>query len=329
MAETIGEMILPGTYIDVRAEGLIGVGAISVGNIGVVGSASRGPLNEPVLLGSYGDAVSTFGAYDEWTTEAGKTPLSLTRTVQQLYKGGARSVYAVRVANAADVSTAEWTVTQADDSALFVLKASSPGSWANSLKVSVTRDGDTGPFALTVQHGAAKQSFEGANAGDLVREVNDAGDLVTAADPAAGDEVQEPKDVSQTKQGGPDGAAVTTTEVATGLGKLSKQPVHIVTVAGLPAKDVAATVLSHIEANENEGRDRIGVLGASSDDPAAIIATDVAAGSSGRLVLVAPGIEAADDARVGAADRSVTLPGAYAAALVARDETFPATRAAA
>jgi hypothetical protein len=42
MSETITEMILPGTYIEVRAEGLISVGGISTGNIGVVGTASRG-----------------------------------------------------------------------------------------------------------------------------------------------------------------------------------------------------------------------------------------------------------------------------------------------
>ena len=32
MSETIAEMVLPGTYIDVRAEGLIGVGGISTGS---------------------------------------------------------------------------------------------------------------------------------------------------------------------------------------------------------------------------------------------------------------------------------------------------------
>lgn len=34
------EMILPGTYIEVRDEGLISAGRISTGNIGIVGTAS-------------------------------------------------------------------------------------------------------------------------------------------------------------------------------------------------------------------------------------------------------------------------------------------------
>ena len=66
MTESIGEMIIPGTYIEVRAEGLIGVGGISTGNIGVVGTANRGPVGEAVILGSYAEALSTFGNYDPW-----------------------------------------------------------------------------------------------------------------------------------------------------------------------------------------------------------------------------------------------------------------------
>ena len=73
MSEAIGEMILPGTYIEVRSEGLIGVGGISTGNIGVVGTANRGPLNTPVILGSYTEAVDTFGSYDSFPGTATKT----------------------------------------------------------------------------------------------------------------------------------------------------------------------------------------------------------------------------------------------------------------
>ena len=36
----MAEMILPGTYIEVRPEGLIAPGQITVGNIGVVGTAA-------------------------------------------------------------------------------------------------------------------------------------------------------------------------------------------------------------------------------------------------------------------------------------------------
>src|SRR5262245_50156022 len=99
MSETIGEMIMPGTYIDVRAEGLIGVSGIATGNVGVVGTANRGPLNTVKVLGSYAEALETFGAYDRWAGTNVTPALTLTRTIEQLFKGGASTVYAVRVAN--------------------------------------------------------------------------------------------------------------------------------------------------------------------------------------------------------------------------------------
>src|SRR5882762_5856991 len=98
MSEAIGEMIIPGTYIEVRAEGLIGVGGISTGNIGVVGTANRGPVNEVQILGSYSEALDTFGSYDRWPA-TGSPSFNLTRTLEQVFKGGGSTVYAVRVAN--------------------------------------------------------------------------------------------------------------------------------------------------------------------------------------------------------------------------------------
>ncbi|MEP7380591.1 MAG: hypothetical protein ABI910_02840 [Gemmatimonadota bacterium] len=99
MSETITEMILPGTYIDVRAEGLIGVGGISTGNIGVVGTANRGPMQEVRILSSYSEALDTFGAYDAWPSDSAKRAdaLTLTRALEQIFRGGGSTVYAVRV----------------------------------------------------------------------------------------------------------------------------------------------------------------------------------------------------------------------------------------
>ncbi|HZU24371.1 MAG TPA: hypothetical protein VFA04_02555, partial [Bryobacteraceae bacterium] len=79
MSETITEMIIPGTYIEVRAEGLIGVTGIATGNIGIVGTASRGPVGgAPTILSSFADAQQTFGAYDAWGG-GGNNELTLVR----------------------------------------------------------------------------------------------------------------------------------------------------------------------------------------------------------------------------------------------------------
>lgn len=323
MSEAISEMILPGTYIEVRSEGLIGVGGISTGNIGVVGTANRGPLNEAVILGSYAEALEIFGAYDRFPGTLAAPAQTLTRTLEQVFKGGGSTVYAVRVANlAADtpMNTMTWSVNAAANTLLFTLTATSPGTWANAIASAFTAATATQPATLTLTLGRLKETFTGANSGDLFDAVRDGSRLVTAADLDDADRgatVVEVVAASGADLGGPDGVAATTTELAAGLGVLATKPVNIVVAGGFDAKTAAATMLAHLEETENDGRERIGVMGTSSDVPATLVTDDVSKGSNPRLVLVAPGIMADDAARVGEINKRVRLPAAYAAALVA------------
>jgi hypothetical protein len=319
MSETIGEMILPGTYIEVRSEGLISVGGIATGNIGIVGTANRGPLDQVVVLGNYSDAIDTFGSYDRWPTVATDQPkaLSLTRTLEQLFAAGASTVYAVRISSVADMKTMSWTLTSATDATLITLTASSPGTWANSIVANL--DAPNGqPVKLTLTLGRVKETFTGANAGELAQSITDGSRFVTVSGPADADRGTVPKKVvASSTAGGPDGAQITTTEVATGLAVLENQTINIVAVAGMDANTGAAPVLAHLEATENEGRERMAVMGASTDTPADIISNDSSKASNPRFILVAPGIVADDAARAGEANTSVNLPASYAAALVA------------
>ncbi|MCP4600672.1 MAG: phage tail protein [Proteobacteria bacterium] len=317
MSESIGEMILPGTYIDVRAEGLIGVGGIAVGNVGVVGTANRGPLNKIEVLGSHGEAKDMFGDYDAWPDKSADQPgaLTLTRTMEQLFAGGASTVYAVRVANiAGDMASTTWAVTFDDGgspSTLFELVANSPGTWGNDIEIELTTSGGE-PAIISITHGRIKEKFEGDDAEALIEAIDGASQLVKTANPAVTlttkpDAVGDPTDVAT------NGNPATSTEAEEGLALLENHPVNIVVVGGMDAKTVAAKVLTHLENTENDGRERIAILGASSDDTATLIADDVGAGSNPRLVLVAPGI-VSDDAT---AKKRVNLPGPYAAAVVA------------
>jgi len=329
MSETIGEMILPGTYIEVRAEGLIGVGGIATGNVGVVGTANRGPVGKVVVLGSYAEAVETFGPYDRWADpplvvdplHPFTPPLTLTRTLEQLFKGGASTVYAVRIANGSPAAMS-WKVESApaslpsDASILFTLTAKSPGTWANAIVVAL--DAPAGqPATLTLTLGKTKESFSGSTAAELASAVAAGSRLVDVSNLATGSTPPPQSIVPSPTAGGPDGATAGTTEVASGLGFLANQAVNIVVVGGLAAKEVAGTVLAHLEQTENDGQERLAVLGASSDEPAKLFADDSSKGSNPRLILVAPGLVADDAARAGEANPAVKLPGAYAAALVA------------
>ncbi len=100
MAETFvaANLILPGTYIRVRSEGLIGVRGISSGNIGIVGGTATGP-GETFTLSSLPEAEAAFGP--PAVVPAGPS-LNLTAQIGELYRGGARTVYARGVSDAAD-----------------------------------------------------------------------------------------------------------------------------------------------------------------------------------------------------------------------------------
>jgi hypothetical protein len=105
-------LVLPGTYIRVRSEGLIGVGGISTGNIGLVATAATG-IGETHNLSSVDEAVEHFGDSDAVTSRA----LNLSRLAGELFRGGGRTIYAHGVAVAAvqaDYETAFGEVVKED-----------------------------------------------------------------------------------------------------------------------------------------------------------------------------------------------------------------------
>jgi hypothetical protein len=132
-------MILPGTYIDVLSEGLIAPGQITVGNLGVVGTASKGTIGRPRLISSYNDALAIFGPYDSYMdpndpTKRRGSALTLVRALELAFGSGATTVYAVRVGNGAKVATA--TLASAGGPCV-TLAADSEGTWGNSITVGV------------------------------------------------------------------------------------------------------------------------------------------------------------------------------------------------
>ena len=129
----MAEMIVPGTYIDVRAEGLISAGRIATGVVGVVGTAASGPLNQAVTLAGIAQAREMFGAPDDYAQpEDGSHPLTLTRALQYVYGNGASGVIAVRIAGSSAAS-ATLTLKAAGGDTVVTLAAASPGAWANDM----------------------------------------------------------------------------------------------------------------------------------------------------------------------------------------------------
>jgi hypothetical protein len=140
MSETIVETILPGVYIEVRAEGLLTVGAISTGNVGVIGTAQKGG-KKIENLSSFDDGRAKFGRATTWDPSANGSNMTLVRSLKLLFDNGARTVYARRVFDEESALAAGYELKK-NSTVLLKLKAKTPGTWGNELEIRV-EDGET------------------------------------------------------------------------------------------------------------------------------------------------------------------------------------------
>lgn len=313
MSESIAEMILPSTYIEVRSEGLLGVGSIATGNIGIVGSAAKGPRNQVVILGSYADAVDAFGAYDSFASPVvNGQPLSLVRALEQAFKGGASSVYAVRIANG-DPARATLAIQATGALPGFTITAKEGGTWAHAISVTLVDESTVGnpKFTLALSYRIVKESFSAATVQGLATALA-ASTLVDVGAVTNGGVAPATIDPAQPLAGGIDRADISASDLADGLAVLESQPVNILLAGGFGSQAARGAVLAHLEATENEGKERIAILGATASASSTVL-TEAGALSSPRVVLVGPGIVASDSA----AKAAVSLPPPYLAAMVA------------
>lgn len=328
MSESIAEMVIPGTYIEVRAEGLIAVGAIATGNIGIVGTAGRGPVEVVRAIGSLAEATDLYGLPDAFgTPRLAASPLTLVRALEQAYAGGARNVFAVRAANG-DRTAAALAVRAAGNLDGFTVSArgilddltgteiaGSSGTWGHDIHVDVGPDTSSGAtrWRMTVSYRNRREVFEGANLGE-VHAAAGASALVSVGAVTNAGSACDP--ISANLAGGTDGADASAADLADALAVLEDQPINILLVAGVGVNVIGNVVAGHLERTENEGRERIAVLGARASGNASAatgVEQDADATADDRIVLVAPGLRTIDTA----SDREVALPPAYLAAVVA------------
>lgn len=319
MSESISEMILPGTYIEVRAEGLIGVGGIATGNIGIVGTAAKGPKNKAIALGNYAEALDFFGEPDDWSNE---NKLTLVRTAQMAFQGGGKNVYAVRIANGDPVKAQANIHSTNISSADFTMTAKEPGTYGNQIRYSVaevTLKGGDKSYVLTLTYRNVKEVYEGANIGDIQAQLKtdsmlvDVSDVVNAADalvPASERALNQNSDDSN-GTAGLDHPDVSGVDLEEGLAVLENEPVNILLVGGFDVQTGGDKVGAHLERTENIGKERMAVIGASAAT-SSTVETDADSVNDDRIVLVAPGMTTDDPV----SKTEVTYPPAYLAAVV-------------
>ena len=293
------EMILPGTYVEVRAEGLITAGSVATGNIGVVGTADAGPKNEVVLLSSLAEAKEKF--VDSMT---GSENTPLMKALQLIFANGGRSVYAVRAGQDGKKSQLELKVTPADggdngeeaaSQPGLLLQAKEAGAAGDSIKISVTQDDTkTPPTTVTIAKGQGKRNTETytiTSLKDLYRQIEDANagnkpSLVEAIELSPALKEKLPDAIGETlMSGGKDGDPP---DYGAALTALEQELVNIVVLAGITAQEAErkTELEGHLKQTAGLKRERIGIMDLGSDSDGAEIGAD-----NGRLILVTPGLQ--------------------------------------
>ncbi len=299
------EAILPGTYITVRDEGLISAGQVVSGNIGIVGTAAKGPVDEVQILGSFSEAKAIFGEIDP------ARQLTLIQALEQIYNNGGKTVYAVRTA--AKAAKATYKIKDSSDKDLVTLEAKTPGTWGNDIKIKISDADSPNSKKVELTYQNTKETYTISKSGDLEQQVNNqtkVSTLVTAT-LAKGSSSTLPKNTDDSGEKftpGSDGEPASAEEYKNSLVQLENELINLVLLAGQDVSNSAmvTALLGHLNTTATIKRERIGIIGSGTPDD-----VDTSAGhplDSDRLILVAPGLQISPQ---------VKLSGAYTAAAVA------------
>ena len=149
----------PGVYLEEIPSGSKPIEGVSTSTTAFIGHASRGPIDEPVLIGKFDDYVETFGNISSENDAMGLAVLAF-------YLNGGKSAYICRLGNrdGSNLPTYDTAETELDGdsgsaSAVLTVTASSPGAWANSYSILVSNaDSTARTFDLSI--GVSDTEFE-------------------------------------------------------------------------------------------------------------------------------------------------------------------------
>jgi phage tail sheath protein FI len=136
----------PGVYIQEVPSGVRTIAGVATSITAFVGYTRKGLMDKAVLCTSFADFQRSHGGLDA------ASPLSYA--VNQFYKNGGSLAYVVRVAK--DAAAAAWSLKGEANTEVLKVSASSPGSWADDLRVLVNRDdarNSNSEFNLEVERG--------------------------------------------------------------------------------------------------------------------------------------------------------------------------------
>ncbi|GIM47038.1 tail protein [Collibacillus ludicampi] len=218
---------------------------VPTGNIGLVGTFSRGPLNTPTLVTSYPDLVKKFGEVDQNFSLTG--PI----TARGIFKQGNTNVYVVRISSSTNPATyAKVYLYDSNNNLVMILQAATPGSWGDALTATVSNGTKPGTFKISLQYGSESETWDnlviaqpatpiaGAVLVSTIFGPNGQSQLATATFPSTPN-INAPANGTYAFTGGTDGADASPADyigsnmngVKTGLYALDNAPVNLVLCA--------------------------------------------------------------------------------------------------
>ena len=118
----------PGVYVQKLESGVRTVAGVPTSIVGFIGTATRGPVNEPVTCFSFSDFTRAFGGLSASST--------MSYCLDDFFANGGGQAEIVRLFHAVDPENGDTGIATLDVGGL-ALQASSPGAWGNSLRARV------------------------------------------------------------------------------------------------------------------------------------------------------------------------------------------------
>jgi len=167
----------PGVYIEELPSGVRTITGVATSIGAFLGYFSRGPMNEPVRIFSYGDFEREFGGL--------RADSEASYAIRQFFLNGGGQAWVVRTAATVDEVDATVTLLEDGGADALTLDAQDGGSWANDLRFEVDYDTSDPPneFNLAIfQAGGttADESYTDLTPASAEAAINGASALVAA-----------------------------------------------------------------------------------------------------------------------------------------------------
>jgi len=232
--------IVPGVYVETKAEPYVVYPAFRGGVVGFVGQFEYGPENELIYIRSISDMQKYLGGL---TTDDAK---SLYAMLLQRPK----KVVVVRVVGS-DAAKASLTLQDSSAADSLKLTAKYYGTYGNDITVKV----DSTEGKMTITYADITETYDLTDIDSLVNNINSQSELVVAE--KLGDNL--PADITNTLEGGSDGTVDDNTYIGnydpstgkrSGLYVLEEEPeIDIVTIGGTPSQTKNTALIEHARKN--------------------------------------------------------------------------------